>query len=198
MEYAQLALGAGLGVALAAACGFRVFVPMLVVAVATKLEMVPVQEHMAWVGSWWTIVALATATVVEIAAYYVPWVDNLLDTIGVPAASVAGVLVAYLAVADAHPAIAWSIAAIAGGGTAATVKVGMTTVRGASTAASGGTLNWLVASIESGTSTLLAVLAVVIPVVIGALTLVGLGVLVYWVARRRRRARLDADRAPDS
>lgn len=189
MEYAQIALGIGLGVALAAACGFRVFVPMFVLAVTTKLEMLPVQENLAWIGSWWAIAALGTATVVEIIAYYVPWLDNALDTIGVPSAAVAGVLVAYVAMGDAHPALAWTVAAIAGGGSATTVKVGMATVRGASSATTGGTLNWAVTSVESAASSILAILAVVIPVVVGVLTLIGLGVLVYFVVRRRRRAR---------
>ncbi len=192
MEYAQLALGAGLGIALAAACGFRVFVPMLVVAVATRLEMLPAQDGLEWVASWWAIVALSTATVVEIAAYYVPWVDNILDTIGVPSAAVAGVLVAYVAMADAHPALAWTIAAVAGGGSAATVKLGMTAVRGASTATTGGTMNWAVTSVESATSSALAILAVVIPVGVAVITLVGLGVLIYFIVRRRRRARDEA------
>jgi hypothetical protein len=36
---------------------------------------------MTWLGSDAALVAFATALVVEIGAYYVPWLDNALDTI---------------------------------------------------------------------------------------------------------------------
>ena len=185
-QIAQMSLGVGLGIALAAACGFRVFVPLLMASIATRFDLFPVQEGMEWVGSGWAMAAFGTATVVEIGAYYIPWLDNALDTIGVPAAAIAGALVSYTAIADAPPWFAWAVALIAGAGSASTVKVGMAAVRGTSTATTGGLMNWLVSSGENVLSVVLSALAVLLPLIVGALTLLGLGVLAWYIHRARR------------
>ena len=82
------------GLGLAAACGFRVFLPLAVMSIATKAGMVSPSEHLAWVGTWPAVVAFSTACVAEVAGYYVPWVDHALDAVATPAAIVAGALVA--------------------------------------------------------------------------------------------------------
>jgi hypothetical protein len=98
------------GVALAAACGFRVFVPLLVLSIASTLGAIPLADDFAWLATMPALIALATATIMEIAAYYVPWLDHALDVVATPAAILAGVITTAAVVADLSPVLRWSLA----------------------------------------------------------------------------------------
>ena len=88
------------GIGLAAACGFRIFVPLLVMSVASLSGQLTLSPEFDWIGTYPALAAFTIATIFEIAAYYVPWLDNLLDTVAVPAATVAGTIVMASAVSD--------------------------------------------------------------------------------------------------
>src|SRR5262245_45624492 len=118
----ELALSICLGIGLAAACGFRVFVPLLGVSMAALAGHVQLAEGVAWVGTWPALVCFLTATILEIGAYYIPWLDNLLDTIATPAAVVAGTIAMGSVVTDMSPLLKWTLALIAGGGTAGLIQ----------------------------------------------------------------------------
>lgn len=173
-----LALCVGLG--LAAACGFRVFVPLLVMSIAANAGHLELAYGFEWVGSPVALVALGMATALEIAAYYVPWLDNLLDTLATPAAVIAGTLAMASQISDTSPFLQWSLAIVAGGGAAAVVQLGTTTVRAASTMLTGGLGNGAVSSGEAAGATLIAFLAVAVPVLAAALVLVTL----FWAGKR--------------
>jgi len=161
-----------IGIGLSAACGFRIFVPMLVMSIAANSGHLDLAYGFEWIGSPVALVAFAIATAIEIAAYYVPWVDNLLDTIATPAAVIAGTVATAAAVSDTSPLLQWSLAIIAGGGIAAGVQVATGTLRAASTALTGGLGNSAVSTGEAGGSLLLAFLAVAVPVVAAAVVLI--------------------------
>ncbi|HEX6985527.1 MAG TPA: DUF4126 domain-containing protein, partial [Planctomycetaceae bacterium] len=131
-------LGLGLGLGLAAACGFRVFVPMFVMSVAAKAGYLNLAEEFGWMASWPAVVTFGAATLFETAAYYVPWIDNLLDAAATPAAVVAGVIATAACVVEADPLIQWSAAIVGGGGVAGAVQSSSVAVRAASTLATGG------------------------------------------------------------
>lgn len=173
-------MSVSLGLGLAAACGFRVFVPLLILSAASYTGHLGLSQGFEWVGSFPALVAFGTATVVEVVAYYVPWVDNLLDTLAGPAAIVAGATVTASAVTDMDPFVKWTLAVIGGGGLAGLVKGATTVARGASTAATGGLANPILATMELGTSFILAVLAVALPLV----ALVVVVATVFFVVRR--------------
>src|SRR5690606_33746104 len=118
----QMTLALIAGVGLAAACGFRVFVPLLVMGLAARSGSLPLAANMQWVGSDVTIIMLAAATTLEILGYYVPWIDNLLDTIATPAAAVAGTLASAAVFTSFDPMMQWTLGIIAGGGTATVVQ----------------------------------------------------------------------------
>ena len=82
-------IGVFIGIALSAACGFRVFVPLFVLGIAGRVGHVPLAGDFHWITSTVALIALGTATVVEIVAYYVPWLDHALDTIATCLLSVA-------------------------------------------------------------------------------------------------------------
>ena len=119
----EIFLSICVGVGLSAACGFRVFVPLLCLSIAAKLGAVHLAASFAWVGSTPAIVAFSVATAVEIAGYYIPWVDNALDSAAVPLATAAGVFVMASVVADMDPFWRWTLAVIAGGGIAASTQL---------------------------------------------------------------------------
>ena len=118
MSDLDLALSIALGVGLAAATGFRVFLPMLVVSAAAYTGYLPVGENFAWLGTPGALIMLGVAALVEILAYYIPGVDNLLDVLATPAAVVAGTLVSAAVITDLPPMLKWTTAIIAGGGVA--------------------------------------------------------------------------------
>lgn len=176
------------GVGLSASAGFRVFVPLLFLSLAGRSGMLPLAEDFQWVTSTPALIMLATATVLEIGAYYVPWVDNTLDLLATPAAMVAGVAITAAVMPETHPALQWSLALIAGGGAAGIVQTGTVMVRGASTLTSGGLSNPAVSTAEAGSATVLSVAALLFPfLAIGVLILTVLLVAI-WLIRRRRAA----------
>jgi len=158
-------LSALIGLGLAAACGFRVFVPLLIVSFAARAGDFHLAPGFAWIGSYPAMIAFGVATLLEIAGYYIPWVDNLLDTVATPTAIVAGVLVTATAMGEASPFLRWSLAILAGGGIAAVVQGLTATVRQISSFTTGGLGNPLIATVEAGGSALLSVLAITLPVV---------------------------------
>src|SRR5438094_7023125 len=123
-----------LGIGLSAACGFRVFVPLLVMSIASLSGHLTLAHGFEWIGSYPALIAFAVATCVEIAGYYIPWVDNLLDTIATPAAIVAGILVTASVMMDVSPFVKWTLAIIAGGGAAGLAQGTTVLARGASSA----------------------------------------------------------------
>ncbi len=154
-----------LGIGLAASVGFRIFVPLFALSIASYYGIIPLNENWQWVGSSAAMIALGIATIVEIGAYLIPWLDNLLDTIAIPLAAIAGTAVMLSTMADLDPVVTWSLAIIAGGGTATAIKASTSTARLASTATTGGIANPIVSTVESGTSIVMAILAFVAPVI---------------------------------
>jgi Domain of unknown function (DUF4126) len=155
-----------IGLGLAAACGFRVFVPLLVMGLASRAGIghLELGESFAWIGSTPALIAFGAATVLEIAGYYVPWIDNLLDAVATPTAIVAGVLVTASSVAEMDPFLRWTLAIVGGGGTTAVFQ-GITAVaRQVSSFTTGGLGNPVLATAEAGGSALLSVLAITVPV----------------------------------
>ncbi|MDX5584274.1 MAG: DUF4126 domain-containing protein [Aureibaculum sp.] len=154
-----------LGIGLAASVGFRIFVPLFALSIASYYGIIPLNENWQWVGSSAAMIALGIATIVEIGAYLIPWLDNLLDTIAVPLAAIAGTAVMLSTMADLDPVVTWSLAIIAGGGPATAIKASTSTARLATTATTGGIANPIVSTVESGTSIVLSILVFVAPVI---------------------------------
>jgi Domain of unknown function (DUF4126) len=176
-----------LGIALAAACGLRIFLPLFALSLAAKLGVVEVSGGFAWLAGTGALITFAVALALEITAYYVPWLDNLLDAAAAPLAVAAGVLSSAAVLGDLDPLPRWILAVVAGGGAAAGMQ-GLTTILRAFTSfATAGLGNFLVATGELALSALLSVLAFVLPVV-AALISIGLLIAFSWEALVRRPA----------
>ncbi len=183
-------LGIGVGLALAAAAGLRVFVPLLALSLAARAEWVQLAPSFDWLGSSPAIVALATATVLEIAAYYVPLFDNMLDALGAPVAVAAGVVASAAIVTDLPPWLQYTIAIVGAGGTAGLVHASTSLLRLKSSAATAGFGNPVLATLELMGSILIAVLALLAP----AIALIATVALVVVVTKRFSARRLQSAR----
>jgi hypothetical protein len=180
----EIAVGILLGIGLAAAVGLRIFVPFLLVSVAANLGRVTLDPGFAFLATKAALTTFTVATLLEVVAYHVPWLDHALDLIAAPAAAVGGALLAAATMVHLDPAVRWPLAIIAGGGVAGLVQMGTAALRVGSTVTTAGLGNPLLATAETGASVVLAFLALALPLVIGILVLP-----LLFVALRLRRSR---------
>ena len=169
-----------MGIGLSAATGFRIFVPFLVASIASLTGYLPLSPSFEWIGTYPALIAFSVATILEIAAYYIPWFDNLLDSIATPAAFIAGAILMFAVLNGLLPLVKWALAIIAGSGAAGIVQTGTTAVRAASTTTTGGIANPVVSTVEAGLSFGLSLLAVFIPVVAASLAMI----LLFWLGNK--------------
>lgn len=162
-----------MGIALSATAGFRVFVPMLAAALAGHFNVISLPADMAWLSSWTSIICFATASIAEIGAYYIPFIDNLLDTIATPLSVAAGTLLAFsiLPVSGQEPIVRWALAFLAGGSTAGTIQLGTGLLRLLSSKTTIGTGNVVVATTENAAALTGSALSLVVPVIVALLLL---------------------------
>lgn len=183
MSNLDLGLSIALGIGLAAATGFRLFLPLLVLSAAAWTGHVNLNESFGWLGTPAAVIMLGTAAIVEIAAFYIPGVDNLLDTLATPGAVVAGTIASAAVMTDVPPMVKWTAAIIAGGGVAGITQSLTAMLRAKSTLFTGGLGNSVVATAELGGASLISILALAAPV--AALALL---VLFFWLAYRLIRS----------
>lgn len=179
-----------LGVGLAASVGFRVFLPLFALSLASYLHVWELNDNWQWLASLPALITFGVAMLVEVFAYYIPFVDNLLDSIALPLAAIAGTAVMVSTASDLDPVITWSLAIIAGGGTASAVKGMSATTRLTSSVSTAGFGNFVVSSVETGGSILLSVLAIFLPVLSFVCVLVMLYAL-YKFSRKLRGKKLE-------
>ena len=158
-------LSSFIGIGLAAASGFRVFLPLFAVSLASYLGWIPMNDNFQWLSGLPTLIVTGVATLVEILAYYIPVVDNFLDTVTVPLATVAGSVLFASQFIELGTFPQWALAIIAGGGTAATIAAGFAGTRAASTATTAGIGNNIIATTETAGAGLMSVLSIFLPVI---------------------------------
>ena len=171
MEILEIILSLSLGLGLAAPCGFRIFIPPLMMGVGSRFDLFDLEGSFIWVGEDWAIAVFAIATLLEIGGYYVPWIDNLLDTVATPAAVIGGIFVTSASLeGDVDPSLQWILATIAGGSTAGVIQLGTVATRAVSTGVTGGLANPVVSTLEALASIICILLsfflAIVIPFVL--------------------------------
>ncbi len=179
-------VGACIGIGLAAACGMRVFIPLLVLGVASRVGVVTLSESTAWLASTPALCTLGVACLVEVAAYWLPSIDHALDLLAAPAALIAGTLVAASQFGEFTPSLAWGLGAIAGGGAAGLSTVTNVSTRGVGTVSTAGLVNPLISAVQTVVSAAVSVLAVLVPVALAAVLLL-LATIAAILIRRRRR-----------
>ena len=176
-------VGVALGIGLAAATGFRIFIPLLIAGLAARFDVLPLGDSFQWLASTPALLTLGTAAVLETLAYYIPGVDHALDVLAGPATLLAGVVASAAVMTEIPPAVMWPVAVIAGGGAAGLTKGSTALLRVKSGVATGGLANPVVSTVETISATGIAILAIAVPV----LCFVAVVVLLWWVARKAGR-----------
>lgn len=189
----EIALAIIAGIGLSAACGFRVFIPLLLASIGVHTGYLTVGTGFAWLGTDWALVCLGVATVVEVVAYYVPWLDHALDTIATPAAVVAGAVLTMSQLqgvsGGANQGLNWVLSILMGGGVALFVQLSTVLLRFASTASTGGLGNSVISTGEHLLAAVCALLAILIPLFfIAALA----GAFAWYFHRRAKLRRSSA------
>jgi Domain of unknown function (DUF4126) len=164
-----LSIAVGLG--LAAACGFRVFVPLLIAALAARFGQLPLAPGFDWLAGLPALIALGTATLLEVAAYYIPWLDHALDVVATPTAVGAGMLAAASVLTDLAPPLRWGISIIGGGSAAGLIQGALVLLRLKSTVLTGGLGNPVLSTAELLGACVTALLAILLPLLGLALVL---------------------------
>ncbi len=179
-----------LGIGLAASAGFRVFLPLFALSIGAHFgqDLLELNDSWQWVGSWPAMISLGVATLVEIAAYYIPVVDNLLDTIAIPLAAVAGTILMGSTLLDMSEVTTWALAIIAGGGTAAAVSGTTAAARAVSTGTTAGTGNFAVNTGETAAASVLSLTSLVwAPIAFVLVLLVLYGIYRLWKWTRKQK-----------
>ena len=176
-----------LGLALATAAGLRLFVPLLAVSLGARAGLITPADGFAWLGSTPALDLLATATVAEVLAYLIPWVDHLLDTIATPAALVCGTMLMAAVVVDMPEVLRWTLAIVAGGGAAGLVQGATVGARAGSTLTTGGAANPVLAGLETVGASVIGAAGVLAPVAGFALAAILLVLVLRGLRRGRRR-----------
>jgi hypothetical protein len=177
-----------IGMGLAATCGFRVFVPFLVLGIAGLGGYLPLRPGFQWIASYPALIVFGVATLLEVLAYFFPWVDNILATVSVPVSAIAGVVLTAAVMTDVSPVLQWALAIIAGGGAATASGVLSSGVHHSSTLVSAGTVNPVISALESVGTVLIAIMAIVAPIL--AILLIILAFLALYRIFHRVRRRL--------
>ena len=171
MDVVQIFLSLSLGLGLAAACGFRVFIPPLMMGVGSRLDLYKLEGSFVWVDDTWAIAIFAVATLLEIGGYFIPWIDNLLDTVATPAAILGGIFVTSASLeGELDPSAQWALSVIAGGSVSGVIQLGTVATRAISTGTTGGLANPIISLLEAVASILCILISLflvaIIPIII--------------------------------
>lgn len=186
---AEIITAVALGIGLAASAGFRVFIPMLVASVAAHFDVIPLSESFTWLGSWPAMITFGVATVVEVLAYYIPFVDNLLDTVTTPMAVGAGTLLMTSVLPMDNELLKWIMGFVVGGGAAATMQSGSALSRFASSKFTAGTANPVVSTGENVAALGTSVTALFIPIIVAVIFVIIAVVIFIKLFEWRRHKR---------
>ena len=197
----EILAAVALGIGLSASAGFRVFIPMLVASVAAHFNIIPLTESFSWLGSWPAMISFGTAAVVEVLAYYIPFVDNLLDTVTTPLAVGAGTLLMTSVLPVDNELMKWIMGFVVGGGAAATMQSGSVLSRLTSSKFTAGTANPVVSTGENVAALGSSVTALFIPVVV-AFIFILIAILIFvklfeWRKHKKNKKIRDVDNQSD-
>ncbi len=173
---------AAMGIGLAAAAGFRVFLPLLALSLASRGGLVPLAPGFEWLGTPEAVAILSAATLIEVAAYAIPGLDHLLDALATPLALIAAVVLSAGVLTDLPPVLKWSLVVIAGGA-AGLVQASTVLLRLKLGALTFGLANWVIWAVELFGAAGAAVLALTVPL-LGVLLLVAASVIIVRTTRR--------------
>jgi len=189
MDVLQIILSLSLGLGLAAACGFRVFIPPLMMGVANRFDLYELEGSFTWVGETWAIAIFGIATILEVGGYFIPWIDNLLDTVATPAAILGGIFVTSASLeGEMDSSTQWMLSIIAGGGVSGTIQLGTVATRAISTGTTGGLANPLISLLEAVASIVCIILSLFLVMLIPFVIIFLIWKAIEYIRKTRNEA----------
>ena len=189
MDVIQIILSLRLGLGLAAACGFRVFIPPLMMGVASRFDLYELEGSFTWVGETWAIAIFSVATLLEVGGYFIPWIDNLLDTVATPAAILGGIFVTSASLeGEMDPSVQWMLSIIAGGGVSGVIQLGTVATRAISTGTTGGLANPLISLLEAVASIVCIILSLFLVILIPFVIIFLIWKAIEYIRKTRNEA----------
>ncbi len=182
----EIITAVALGIGLSASTGFRVFVPLLIAGLAARFGFLSLNDSFSWLSGNTALFGFGVATLVEVTAYYIPFVDNLLDSLSTPLAVVAGTLISASVLPVDNELLKWGLGLVIGGGTAATIQGGTAALRLGSSGSTGGAANFLVASGENVASVVTPIMTLLLPGMVAVIILLTFFVLFRWIFTRKK------------
>lgn len=173
-----------LGIGLSASSGFRVFIPLLVAGIASHFGILTLGENFLWMGSTPALICFGVAAVVEVLAYYIPFLDNLIDSIATPLAVGAGTLLMTSIFPAESEWMKWILGFVVGGGAAATIQSGSAFTRLLSSKFTAGSANPIVSTGEGVAATGFSLLSLIAPILVAILLIVFVVVILRLLYRK--------------
>jgi len=182
-ESGVLLIQLAMGVSLAACAGMRAFLPLLVVGVAGRLEIIPLAGPFEWLAGWPTLIVFGVAVITELLGDKLPAVDNMLDVLQTFVKPVAGTILVASVITELSPLQSVVLGIILGGGAAGIVHLLKAKLRIFSTAATAGTANPVISTVEDAGTLAASVGAIFVPFLILAMILAA--VTAGWIALKK-------------
>ena len=167
-----------LGIGLSAACGLRVFLPLFLVSLCGYMGKVNLNESFIWLTQLPAVITFGIASLVEVVAYFIPFIDHVLDAVTIPGSVLSGIILFASFFPESEPLIKWVMAIIAGGGTAGLVSTATSLARLKSTALTAGLGNPIISIAETVGAVLVSLLTILFPLFV-ILIIAALGYLLF-------------------
>ena len=185
MDIFSVASSFCLAIGLSAACGFRVFVPPLTYGIFYKANLVELSDSWIWIGNDWVILLFALATIIEILATFIPFIDNTLDIISTPVSMIAGTVLASSSLSNLDPGLQWLLSIICGIGVTGSFQFSTVTLRGMLSVFTGGILNPFFSLLEDTIAFLIAISTILIPI-FGLILIIFIALIIYLLIKKLR------------
>ena len=175
---------------LSASAGLNAYIPLLVVGLLARYTAL-IKLNTPWdtLANPWILLLLGILVIIEMLADKIPAVNHINDVIQTvvrPAAGAIAFAASAQVVTDVHPVLALAAGLLVAGSVHA-VKAGA--VRPMVTATTGGAGNVPVSIAEDVLSTVMSILAIIIPILIGAIIVLVTAFIIWWMWRRANRKR---------
>jgi uncharacterized membrane protein len=174
-----------MAVSLSACCGLRAFLPLTAIGLLAWTGYLTLAPSFQWLGEPVPVLVFALAAIVEIVADKYPGIDHALDAAGLVIKPLAGALLASSLITGMDPTLSLVLGLISGASLAGGVALFKANTRLLTTAATGGLGNTVLSFVEDGITLGGTALGILVPLLMGALVLIG-AVLLLRKFRRRK------------
>ena len=192
MEATTLVTGLCMGLALAATCGLRAFLPLFVVSLLSHLGHIELSDGFEWMSSTSAVAGLGAAVLLELLADKIPVVDHVLDTVAVVVKPLAAMVAAASVMTELDPMLSTVVGLVLGGTMAQGVHLVKAKLRLLSSALTATVANPFVSIIEDILALMATILAFLLPVLLFcAALLVSLWGFRAWIGRRKQASEVE-------